>query len=132
MSIPSIEARKLILSLVVVDCGQTLKVIVDTEKLEDGHGFPDQVLADYSGAIPIDLNPRFPLDLELSDDGISVTLAFRGVVPRCHIPWRAIGAVAIGIGGVAWEFEEPEPEPEPAPVPEGGAKVLAFTPRTPR
>lgn len=48
----------------------------------------------------IDLDPTFPLDLDLGER-LSATLAFAGSIHRCAFPWEAIYAVVDGNRGIA-------------------------------
>ncbi len=103
------------LTALLVDGRQTTKVVIDPRHLGDGeHGFPDSVLASYPEGIPLDLNPSWPLDLDVDGDPglMQISLSFSGRVCRCRIPWRAISMVAVGIGGVSWEHDGDD---EPAP-----------------
>ena len=107
----------------VVDGGQTVKVVLNNAALHDGHGIPESVIEQFKGGVPLNIDPRFPLDLVVSDDGFSANLAFNGSGPVCcYVPWDAVGVFAIGLGGVDWEHEAVNrvPARDPAiPLPEG-------------
>jgi hypothetical protein len=112
----SSSSKRAVLTELLVTGVQTAKIVVDPNQLGDPlvHGFPDFIVERYPAGIPLDLNPRWPLDLDLDGDhgGLRVSLSFRGVVYRCRVPWRAIAIIGVGFGGVTWEHETDEP-PEP-------------------
>jgi hypothetical protein len=104
------------LRLLLVDGQQTVKLVVDPNALGEPaqHGFPDTVVARYPGGIPLDLNPRWPLQLDIDSDrgAFRVNLSFGGNSHTCRIPWRAVAIMGVGFGGVTWEHEtEERPEP---------------------
>jgi hypothetical protein len=105
----SSRTRRRVLAALLVEGRQTTKVVIDPRRLRgEDHGFPASVIASYPEGIPLDLNPSWPLDLDLETDPdqLSISLSFSGRVCRCRVPWRAITMVAVGIGGVAWEHED--------------------------
>ena len=112
----SSSSKRAVLTELLVAGGQTAKIVVDPNQIGEPavHGFPDFIVDRYPAGIPLDLNPRWPLDLDLDGDrgGLRVSLSFRGVVYRCRVPWRAIAIIGVGFGGVTWEHETEEP-PEP-------------------
>lgn len=112
----SSSSKRAVLTELLIVGGQTAKIVVDPNGLGEPtvHGLPDFIVDRYPAGIPLDLNPRWPLDLDLDGDaeGLRVSLSFRGVVYRCRVPWRAIAIIGVGFGGVAWEHESEEP-PEP-------------------
>ncbi len=126
---PSSNTKRAVLTELLVVGGQTAKIVVDPNQLGEAsvHGFPDFIVDRYPAGIPLDLNPRWPLDLDLDGDrgGLRVSLSFRGVVYRCRIPWRSIAIIGVGFGGVTWEHEAEEP-PEP-PEEETERKQLRTT-----
>ncbi len=126
MEIPSRQLKHRLFLATVVDGGQTAKIVLNNSALLDGHGFPGYILSKFEAGVPLDLNPRFPLDLEVDEDGFSANLAFEGAVSRCFVPWRAVAVFAIGLGGVQWEHEAPEPRDPDEPLPEG---VIDFAAR---
>ena len=110
----SSRTKRRVLTALLVQGRQTTKVVIDPRRLVgDEHGFPASVIASYPEGIPLDLNPAWPLDLDLeSEPGtLLISLSFGGRVCRCRVPWRAITMVAVGIGGVAWEHDDGD-EPE--------------------
>lgn len=113
----SSRTKRSVLSALLVEGKQTTKVVIDPRRLEGhDHGFPASVVASYPEGIPLDLNPAWPLDLDLETDHsmMQISLSFSGRVCRCRVPWRAISMVAVGIGGVTWEHDGDEPvAPEP-------------------
>ena len=126
MSHPSHVAKRMILAIVVEDCEQTAKVIIDPTKLTDGHGIPETVISRYASGIPLNLNPSYPMELELLDEGLCVVLSFGGRPSACFIPWAAVGVIAVGVAGAAWEHEgEGEPVKTVPPIPDGGGEVIA-------
>lgn len=106
------STKRSVLRALLVEGRQTAKVVVDPFKLADPHGFPERVVNTYADGIPLDLNPAWPLELDLDSepDGLLVSLSFDSRVCRCRIPYRAIGAIAVGLGGVPWEHEAEQPE----------------------
>ena len=118
MAIPSNDTKRRLIDLTVNECEQTMKVVVNPSRLMEGSGFPDHVLQRYSDALPLDLNPRYPLNMVLGDQAFSVDLAFGGVVVTCFIPWRAVVALGVGMGGVFWEHEQVPPSTDAEPVPD--------------
>lgn len=66
-------------------------------------GLPENVAKVWEGSptgIYIDLDPKYPLELSYTNDGIEVSLAFKGVVARCTLPWTQILAIVKMVGGV--------------------------------
>ena len=133
MGVPSRELKHRLFVAAVVDGGQTAKVVLNNAALPDGHGIPSSVVANFADGIPLDINPRFPLELDVDPTGFAANLAFGGgSVSRCHIPWDSVAVFAIGLGGVRWEHEVAEaPAPRDADVtlPEG---VIDFAARKKR
>lgn len=58
----------------------------------DGVDVPQHVRDRWAEAMPIDLDPAYPLELAMTDDGVDCVLSF-GVPYACHIPWSAIYVV---------------------------------------
>ena len=114
----SSRTKRQVVSALLVEGRQTTKVVIDPRRLEgEEHGFPASVIASYPEGIPLDLNPAWPLDLDLESDlsQMQISLSFSGRVCRCRVPWHSITMVAVGIGGVVWEHDEgPAPEPSPS------------------
>lgn len=123
VSIPSSsQTRRALVDALLVQGHQTAKLVVDPARLgtPEVHGFPESILQRYPAGIPLDLNPRWPLELDLESDrdAFFVSLSFSGAVCRCRVPWRAITIIGVGFGGVAWEHErEDDPEPPKAAKP---------------
>ena len=113
---PSSATKRTILRALLVEGLQTTKLVVEPALLgaTEAHGFPADVVSRYPSGIPLDLNPRWPLELDLEDDPdrLQVSLSFKGFVTRVRIPWRAVVVVGVGFGGVQWEHEVTD---EPAP-----------------
>lgn len=58
----------------------------------EGVMVPEQVKDKWGEAMPIDLDPTFPLKLRMTERGIDCSLSFGG--PHdCHFPWRSIYVV---------------------------------------
>lgn len=113
------ETKRNVLRVLLVEGAQSVKLVVDPEKLEPISGFPDPVLSGYDDGIPLDLNPAWPLELDLNDRAaLCVSLSFGGQVCRCRVAWSAITTIAVGLGGVCWEHEEHDPPPPAAPPPQ--------------
>ena len=110
----SSSTKRAALRCLLVDGEQSVKIVVEPELLggPKEHGFPRMILDRFSDGIPLDLNPSWPLDLDLDGDpqAFYVSLSFEGKVYRCSIPWRAISVIGVGFGGIGWEHEEPLPE----------------------
>jgi hypothetical protein len=100
---------------------QSAKILVDQELLGDSqeHGFPASVLASYADGVPLDLNPRWPMDLDLDSDpkAFLVSFSFRGKSHRCRIPWLAVRVIGVGFGGIQWEYD-PAEETDPVELEE--------------
>ncbi len=116
---PSSATKRAVLRSLLVDGSQSAKLVVEPERLgtAEEHGFPSHIAERYPQGIPLDLNPSWPLDLDLDTDpeAVKVSLSFGGVVYRCRIPWQAVTVVGVGFGGVDWEHEEEMERPESAP-----------------
>jgi len=108
-----------------LDGEQSAKILVDQRLLgrPEEHGFPASVLASYPEGVPLDLNPRWPMDLDLDSDpdAVLVSLSFEGKSHRCRIPLAAIRVIGVGFGGVNWEHE--------AVAEEGDGDLLPDSPR---
>lgn len=113
----SAETRREVLRALMVAGRQSAKILVDQELLglPEEHGFPASVLASYSDGVPLDLNPRWPMDLDLDGDPCAflVSFSFRGKSHRCRIPWVAVRVIGVGFGGIQWEHD-PAEETDPA------------------
>ncbi|MCP4869386.1 MAG: hypothetical protein GY898_11790 [Proteobacteria bacterium] len=113
------ETKRNVLRVLLVEGSQSVKLVVDPEKLDTLSGFPDRVITGYDDGIPLDLNPAWPLELDLDDPiSLGVSLSFGGQVCRCRVAWAAITTVAVGLGGVRWEHEDHDPSPPAAPPPQ--------------
>jgi hypothetical protein len=100
-----------VLRVLLIEGGQYTRVVLRISLLGAEHGFPDWVLQEYPEMITIDLDPTWPLGLDLDSDpeALCVTLVFGPQVCRCRIPWRAVAVVFVN-----WEHGEPAVEtPEP-------------------
>ena len=63
----------------------------------DGVVLPDWVREKWGESLPIDLDPSYPLELRMDDDGLSCQLSFGGAYP-CFFPWAAIYLNAPSLG----------------------------------
>ena len=126
-------------------CGVVREVIADAEKngLPGRHHFyitfatghegvemPDYLRVQYPDEMPLVLENQF-WGLEALDDAFEVTLSFKGVHERLHIPYDAITAFAdpsvnfvLRLGMTQTEDDEATPEleaePDPQEPPEDG------------
>ena len=122
-ALSSSRTRRQVLTALLVEGRQTTKVVIDPRRLgAEEHGFPASVIASYPEGIPLDLNPSWPLDLDVDSDpsSMQISLSFGGRVCRCRVPWRSISMVAVGIGGVAWEHDDDGGEVPPVSTPGQG------------
>jgi len=122
-------AKRETLRLLLVECQQSVKVVISVDELGDDHNIPSQIVDAYPDGIPIDLNSIWPLgpDLDSDPQRLLVTLAFSVDTYRCRIRWRAIRMIAVGVGGLDWLHDrdgDPEPPPRPA-----RRRALRRTPR---
>ena len=104
---------------------QPCKIVVDPRLFGTVEtGFPDRVIEAYPEGIPLDLDPTWPLELDLEGNPatLALNLSFSGRVCRCQIPWEAVGMIAAGMGTAAWSHESEELPPLP-PGPKTGARV---------
>ena len=104
------ETKREVLRVLLVEGLQTVKLVIDSAKLGIDHGFPARILSAYPDGVPLDLNPTWPLDLDLDGEpaALWMSLSFGGQIARCRIPWRAVSMIAVGVGGVAWQHEREE------------------------
>jgi len=119
---PSSATKRAALRALLFEGHQSAKVVVDPQLLggPEEHGFPLTVLERFAEGVPLDLNPRWPLELDLDGDprAMSVSLSFQGRVYRCRVPWCAITVIGVGFGGIHWEHEDEEALGVAAPAPE--------------
>lgn len=69
---------------------QTPRLMIDATV--EGVDVPDWIKGQWGEALPIDLDPSYPLDLRLEDDGLYCCLSFGGPCD-CFFPWRSIYVV---------------------------------------
>ena len=114
----SSETRKAVLRCLLLTGHQSTKVLVDPRDLgrPEEHGFPASVLSSYPDVVPLDLNPRWPMELDIDSDpeALLVCLSFEGRSHRCRIPWRSIRVMGVGFGGIDWEHDRAEIESDEA------------------
>ena len=114
----SSSTKRELLRVLLVDGLQTAKMVVDAGTIGPDHGFPDSIIDRYPKGIPLDLNPRWPLNVDLDSESgyLHLSLSFDGDVCRCRIPWASISVLGVGFGGVAWEHEQIEEPLPPDPT----------------
>jgi hypothetical protein len=120
------DTKREMLRMLLCDGQQPCKIVVDPRQFGgEDTGFPERVVATYPEGIPLDLDPAWPLDLDLdSDPGtLALNLSFSSSVWRCHIPWSAVAMIAAGMGSAAWAHESGDETPLPPPTSKPGARV---------
>lgn len=60
--------------------------------LVDGVIVPDHIREKWGNALPIDLEPSYPLELQMTDEGLACCLSFGGPF-ECFFPWKSIYVV---------------------------------------
>ena len=60
--------------------------------LVDGVVVPDHIREKWGNALPIDLEPNYPLELQMTDEGLACCLSFGGPF-ECFFPWKSIYVV---------------------------------------
>lgn len=71
---------------------------------------PDFVVEQWQESLVIDLDPNYPLNLEFTDESVTVDLSFAGYVHTCVFPFKAIYMVADRATAKGMMFEENLPE----------------------
>ena len=97
----------------VYAAGHTPRLQIDARRKDVE--LPDSVRRSWQARLVIDLDPSYPLDLAYDADGVSVDLAFQGMVSRCRFGWRAIYAVIDRSTGRGIVVEAHLPPPELGP-----------------
>jgi stringent starvation protein B len=113
--------------------GQCARLMVDATA--DGVVVPEHIKEQWGEAMPIDLDPAFPLELTMDEGGIDCVLSFGGP-HACHLPWRSIYVVQDRDSQIGVVIEENLPprfalETEEHVAP-GGREAPAEGPRAPR
>ncbi len=104
----SSELKRKTLELHLLRANQTLKLCVDTSKLGDSSGFPDRIKIRYPDEMPLDIDPRWPLNLNFTNpDHFELELSFGGQACTCRIPYGSIRTMAVGVGDIRYEHEGP-------------------------
>lgn len=87
--------------------------------MSPGVAVPQQYI-DKNGQIILNLSPSAIKDLFMTNDAVSFSARFNGVVNNIHVPMGAvIGIYARENGqGMMFEYETPEQPPEPPEPPE--------------
>lgn len=120
-SVPtSSQTKRVVLRALLFDGQQPCKVVVDPRRFGDLEtGFPGRVVEAYPEGIPLDLDPTWPLELDLDGDPafLSLNLSFSGRVSRCHIPWGAVAMIAAGLGTAEWVHDTDDVSPPPGAEP---------------
>lgn len=93
--------------------GHTPRLQIDARRKDVE--LPDSVRRSWQARLVIDLDPSYPLELSYDADGLSVDLAFQGMVSRCRFGWRAIYAVIDRSTGRGIVVEAHLPPPELGP-----------------
>jgi stringent starvation protein B len=94
----------------IYGAGHTPRLQIDARR--NDVEVPESVRRTWGARLVIDLDPSYPLDLAYDADGVSVDLAFQGIVSRCRFGWRAVYAVidrATG-RGIVVEAHLPPPD----------------------
>jgi len=73
------------------DAGHTPRIQVDARRPDVV--VPESVKSRWGARLVLDLDASWPLELETSESGLAVDLAFQGVVTRCTLPWESIYVV---------------------------------------
>lgn len=94
----------------VYGAGHTPRLQIDARR--NDVEVPESVRRTWGARLVIDLDPSYPLDLAYDVDGVSVDLAFQGVVSRCRFGWRAVYAVIDRATGRGIVIEAHLPPPE--------------------
>jgi hypothetical protein len=105
-----------VLRSLLFDGQQPCKIVVDPRRFDGVEtGFPERVIEAYPEGIPLDLDPTWPLELDLDSDpeNLALNLSFSGRVCRCHIPWAAVAMIAAGMGSASWAHEAEDSQPPP-------------------
>lgn len=97
----------------VYGAGHTPRLQIDARR--NDVEVPDSVRRAWLARLVIDLDPSYPLELAYDADGVSVDLAFQGIVSRCRFGWHAIYAVIDRSTGRGIVVEAHLPPPELAP-----------------
>ena len=69
---------------------------------------PAFVKAEWGESLPIDLDPAYPLELEMSDVGINCSLSFGGS-HACFFPWESVYVVQERDSGLGIVIESNRP-----------------------
>ncbi len=94
----------------VYGAGHTPRLQIDARR--NDVEVPESVRRTWQARLVIDLDPSYPLDLSYDANGVSVDLAFQGIVSRCRFGWRAIYAVIDRTTGRGIVVEAHLPPPE--------------------
>lgn len=97
----------------VYAAGHTPRLQIDARRADVE--VPASVRRTWQARLVIDLDPSYPLDLAYDADGLSVDLAFQGLVSRCRLPWPAVYAVVDRSTGRGIVVEAHLPPPELSP-----------------
>lgn len=92
--------------------------------LHPGVVVPQFVRDAHGKRLVITLAADLPLELAYEKEGLSATLAFKGVVERCMFPWRSIYGVFDYETKVGALFEQHVPTDEPPPIERPNLRVI--------
>lgn len=68
--------------------GATPRLVIDARRADVS--VPEHVRAKWAERLVIDLDPSYPLDLDVDETGVHASLAFSGLVTRCSFGFDAI------------------------------------------
>jgi stringent starvation protein B len=90
------------------NAGHTPRIHVDASRADVV--VPDSVRATWGARLILDLEANMPLNLEYDAEQMHLDLAFRGLVARCHLPWRSIYVVLDRTTGQGFVIEAHLPD----------------------
>lgn len=68
--------------------GTTPRLVIDARRADVS--VPEHVRSKWAERLVIDLDPSYPLDLDIDETGVHASLAFAGLVTRCSFGFDAI------------------------------------------
>ncbi len=89
---------------------------IEFETQADGVQIPEHLVTTYPVRMTIVLQHQFD-DLEVRDDGFSVTLWFKGKQARLTVPYSAVTSFADPSVQFGLRFDSPSDAPAPSPAP---------------
>lgn len=94
--------------------GHTPRLLIDAQHANVA--MPQHIKEQGGARLIIDLKASDPLDIDFNETGVSVTLAFKGHVERCMIPWNRIYTIIDRESGKAFAFPDHAPLSPEAPT----------------